>query len=205
MNQKIVILLLLSSSFFWVAVRTAPFDDASTTNDDISIVDENEVSSPKADFCFERGVLKQATEICAYWQSMVDPTVKNPGLHNVKDKPENILAAIKCLLALKGKKNEAKIHGATNPYVSDIFLEPCTVEVAALFYATYLFYGRWDYVMAIVLVDTKAGLFAYNTQYAIDRAYELYNIWYEEILKIGLEKAREIKLDPLKNSEIQWY
>ena len=55
-----------------------------------------------------------------------------------------MVQAIDCLLRLEGNKRKAEFTGATNPYTSQIF-EAATVEVAALFYISHLFYQKWDH------------------------------------------------------------
>ena len=138
---------------------------------------------------------------CQYWISLVDPSVPSPDMKLDWKDESNVLNAIECLLHLKGKKGPAKFSGATNPYVSDIFNE-ATVEVAALYFITYLYYQKKDYVNAVVLIDKNGE---YNTECAINKAYRLYKKWYKEIKKIGISNAQKKGLDPLKGSGIRWY
>ncbi len=108
---------------------------------------------------------------------------------------------IECLLNLEGNKNAAKFSGANKPYISQIFKQ-ATVEVAALYYISYLYTQKWDHADAIFLAnDNEEAEEAETTR----RAYEAYRVWYKEVKKVGIVKAREKRLNPLKGTGIRWY
>lgn len=140
---------------------------------------------------------------CKYWQSKVDTKVQLSDERQEIDQnnPENILNAIECLLNLESNKNKAKFTGATKFEVSQIF-EPATVDVASLYYISYLYYQKWNHADAIALVDINGNI---NTPETIQQAYKSYRKWYKEVKKIGLQEAKKQNLDPLANSNIRWY
>ncbi|MBN2431266.1 MAG: hypothetical protein JXQ27_07315 [Acidobacteria bacterium] len=155
-------------------------------------------------FCLDVGYAGEkptSAEICQYWMSIVDPSIQRPDLHLSWQDEGNILFAIECLFELKGRTGPANFSGATHPAVSDIF-DHATVEVAALYFMTYLYYQTPDYVNAVVLVDKNNE---FSTEAAIEKAYDLYRKWYQEIEKLGISKAREQGLDPLQDSDVRWY
>ena len=141
---------------------------------------------------------------CLYWQSRVDESVKMPGSFQPinEENPENVMQAIECLLKLEGNRNKAKFSGVTNPRVSQLF-EPATVEVAALFYVSYLFYQKWDHADAIALVgDDQQTVSSPKT---LRKAYKYYREWFKQVKTIGIVKAREMKVEPLKGKDVRWY
>jgi len=77
------------------------------------------------------------------------------------------------------------------------------VEVAALYYISYLFTQKWDHADAIALVSTKEDRLATDDDVA--NAYEAYEKWFARIKTIGLTEARKQKLDPLAGIDIRWY
>jgi hypothetical protein len=205
MNKNIMfasmITYLLFCTFIWSDLEA----QISSNKTIFFVCNSKAVESKKADSFTQEGENELPAElVCEYWQCKVILHAKRiSGLDIDRNKPENIMNAIRCLLSLKGNKNEGISYARMRPDISTYTLEPLTVEVAALFYASCLFYGNNDFALAVILVENDNR--QYNTQRTIDRAYELYNTWYEKILKIGLERARAIKLDPLENSEIRWY
>jgi len=101
----------------------------------------------------------------------------------------------------KGNKNPAGFSGATSPEVSEI-LPHATVEIAALYYISYLYEGSFQHAYGVSLVDKKG---IYNSSNAVDIAYSAYHKWFKCIKSIGLAKAKEKHLDPLKGTGIYWY
>ena len=140
---------------------------------------------------------------CLYWQSRVDESVKLPdGYQKPDEKDERtIMEGIECLLNLEGNKNKAKFSGATHNYVSQLF-EPATVEVAALYYISYLYIQKWDHADAIYLANNSEDAEGAET---VRRAYVAYRAWYEKVKKVGIVKAREQQFDPLEGTGIRWY
>jgi hypothetical protein len=119
-----------------------------------------------------------------------------------EENPAKIMQAVECLLKLEGNKNKAKFSGATNPRVSQLF-EPATVEVAALFYVSYLFYQKWDHADAIALVGENNQ--KVNTPKTVKKAYKYYRSWFKQVKSIGIVKARKMKIEPLKGKDVRWY
>lgn len=147
--------------------------------------------------------MQTATNKCLYWQSRVDESVKPPESYKGLDETneQNIMEGIECLLNLEGNRNDAKFSGANKPYVSQIFKQ-ATVEVAALYYISYLYTQKWDHADAIFLAnDNEEATEAETTR----RAYKAYRAWYKEVKKIGIAKAREKHLNPLEGTGIRWY
>jgi hypothetical protein len=114
---------------------------------------------------------------------------------------------IECLLELKGLKNKARFYGNTrnNYNKSDIYRypeKPASVEIAALYYISYLFYNNWEHAGSIALYNEATG--KTNTEMIVEKAFESYQKWYKNMLVIGIKAAREKKLDPLEGSGINW-
>jgi hypothetical protein len=87
---------------------------------------------------------------------------------------------------------------------------PAPINLAALYYISYLYTGNWKHGSAIALrgpevesTDTP-GLYA-TRQEAVHKAYASYRRWYEEVKRVGLPRAREKKLDPLEGTGLSWY
>ena len=100
-----------------------------------------------------------------------------------------------------GNKHSAKFGGAQQLYVSQLF-EPTTAEVAALYYISYLFYQKWDHADAVALRDENGEV---DKPEAVRQAYQSYKKWFKEIKRVGLAKAREMKIEPLKDPKVHWY
>ncbi len=176
-------------------------------------------------FCVFSTKAQKQNENCNYWQSQVNPNIKmierngtkpldvtknllKPDLNSsVLAKPFNdldqkeIFFGIECLLKLQGNKHISNLSGATRPDVSQTF-ESNTIEVAALYYISYMFFQKWDHAQAPYLIDKD---YKENSDEAVSQAYKAYNKWFEKIKKSGLEEARRQKLDPLVGSGVRWY
>lgn len=100
-----------------------------------------------------------------------------------------------------GNKHSAKFGGAQQLYVSQLF-EPTTAEVAALYYISYLFYQKWDHADAVALRAENGEV---DKPEAVRQAYQSYKKWFKEIKRVGLAKAREMKIEPLKDPKVHWY
>ena len=144
------------------------------------------------------------TVICGNWTSAVDPSVDGPEPNKPIEKltNEEKIRAIACLMTLKGRKGKARFGGVTSPEVSQIVPE-CSVEVGALFYIGYIYYGRWDYCEAIALVSEKSG---WNRKSDIAKAWASYEKWFSEVKKVGIDAATSQHLDPLAYAPgVHWY
>lgn len=144
----------------------------------------------------------QAQKMCEHWIKEVDPPLGKTNIDADSTLPDNqIIEAITCLLKCEGNKNPARFSGATHVYISQIFPQ-ATIEVAALYYITYLFTGRWDHADGIALCDNNGTI---NPPKSIETAYGKYIEWFQKVKSIGIKAAREQKLDPLAGSGIHWY
>ena len=143
-------------------------------------------------------------EKCKYWQGQVDPSIKLLRDPTEVSNPneDNPLEAIECLLKLKGRSSPSTFSSATVGYDLSQRFPPPTIEVAALYYASYLYHQNWHHAKAIILMDKEGKK---NTKKSIQIAYERYQSWFEKVKGIGLEKAREQRLDPLNGMEVCWY
>jgi len=141
---------------------------------------------------------------CLYWQSKVDQSIRLP--ENTPEKNEkdekNIVAAISCLLKLKGKAAETKYSAIVSFKLVEAKLPTPTVEIAALYKISALYHQQWNHAEAIVLVDENRNM---NKKESIESAYKAYEAWFEKVKKIGLQKAREDKLEPLADAGVSWY
>ena len=120
-----------------------------------------------------------------------------------------VLAAIACLLQLEEDTRPANFMGVTWWGVSQIF-DWAPMNLAALYYASYLFTCNWKHGNAIALrgpgAEELESKYKYRTTTrAIHRAYGSYRHWYQELKAMGLARAREEKLDPLAGTGLYWY
>lgn len=139
-------------------------------------------------------------EVCKYWQAEVDPDIEVE-FEIDETKSKNIMKGIECLLSLEGNKQEGLFGGATNESVSQIFPKS-TIEICALYYISYLFYQDWNHASAVALVGSDGSL---NSDETVKRAFERYRLWFTKIKKVGLQKARSQRIDPLEGSGMRWY
>lgn len=155
---------------------------------------------------------------CESWQSTVDPKVPvkkdstkppspinadivgiEPAIPSLSE--SDFFDAIDCLLQLKGRKYDSRIVGATRADTSQTF-GASSVEIAGLYYVSYLFYQNWGHSGAAVLLDNSPTR---STNETVSVAYDAYRIWAAEVRRVGLAEARKRKLDPLQGTNIRWY
>jgi len=123
---------------------------------------------------------------------------------------QEIVTAMECLLLLENDTSDANFFGPTWAGVSQFFA-PAPVNVAALYYISYLYTGNWKHGSAVALrglgADSSEGpLGLYVTrQEAVHKAYVSYRRWYQQVKSIGLARARQEKLDPLDGTGMWWY
>lgn len=144
---------------------------------------------------------------CHRWRTQVDPMFQRIMIDKETLTDREIEEGIGCLLELKGLKNKARFYGDTrsNYNKSEGYRrpeKPASVEVAALYYISYLFYSNWEHAGSIALYDEATG--KTNTGKIVEKAFESYQKWYKEMIVIGIKAAREKKLDPLEGSGISW-
>ena len=120
-----------------------------------------------------------------------------------------ILGAIACLLQLETDTRPANFMGVTWAGVSQIF-DWAPMNLAALYYISYLFTSNWKHGNAIALRGPGAEVPESKSKYrtspwAIYKAYGSYRHWYQQLKAMGLAQAREEKLDPLAGTGLYWY
>lgn len=152
---------------------------------------------------------KLEKDVCYRWQTQVDPSLKRFKIDNSTLTDDEIQEGISCLLKLKGKTKIARFTGATrtNIYSSELYKppkHPASIEIAALYYISYLFYDKWEHASSVSLFDEESEEINSNTKKSVEKAYKSYQKWFEKVKEIGLKKAREQKLDPLANSGVSW-
>jgi hypothetical protein len=148
--------------------------------------------------CFAQ---RTSQKTCRDWQLRVAPTTSFFFKGSDDGRQEEIFEAVDCLLKLKGKKYNSNFGGATRADVSQTFGKT-SVEVAALYFITYLVHQKWDYADAPFLVNKKQKL---NTSKSVNQAYKAYKTWFAKVKEMGLEEARKQNLNPLVNTTIRWY
>jgi hypothetical protein len=146
-------------------------------------------------------------DICYRWQTQVDPSFKRIEINESTLSVAEVQEGIGCLLKLQGKTNKARFTGATrlNPYASQgnkPSQKAATVEIAALYYISYLFYNNWEHASSLSLYDENTG--EVNSKKNVKIAYKSYREWFKKVIEIGLEEARKQKLDPLSGSSVSW-
>lgn len=145
----------------------------------------------------------QNCNICDFESARINQNTTFEGNCSNKDNltDEETLAIMECLLNQKGNKT-TYIGVVLRNNVSDTFASS-PVEVVALFYISYLFYGNNNFANAMVLTYDY-DLENPNPQKAIKIAHNSYRKWFKKIKKVGLKKARELKLDPLSKTKVSW-
>ena len=145
-------------------------------------------------------------QACYRWRTQVDPQIQRINIEETALSDSEVEEGIRCLLELKGQKAKARFYGDTraNYNKADRYRppkKPATVEIAALYYISYLFENNWEHAGSVVLVDDDGKL---NSNAIVEKAYKSYREWFQKVLKVGLRKARELKLDPLEGSGVRW-
>jgi hypothetical protein len=102
---------------------------------------------------------------------------------------------------IHGHTERSRITGATRFDISTI-LPPASVEIAGLYYASFLYTGKWDHGKGIALVS---GGKIVGDPRSVKRAYSSYRSWFKRVKRIGIARAREANLQPLSGTELSWY
>jgi hypothetical protein len=147
------------------------------------------------------------SDSCYRWRTQIDASTTRMSIDDSKLTDEAIQEGIGCLLKLKGNKNESRFTGPTraNLKSADHYKPPkraATIELAALYYASYLFFDNWQHADSIKLYEEDTG--KTNSGRILKKAYDSYDKWFKVIREIGLKKARQQKIDPLAGSGISW-
>ena len=138
---------------------------------------------------------------CRFWQGIVDEQIKRSDIIVDLKSDKDVLSGMKCLLQMEGNKHRAGFSGVTRLDVSQVFDE-ARADVAALYYVSFMFTRNWQHADAVALVRVNGGV---STNEIVKTAYRGYRKWFEEVEKLGLENARNEKLDPLAGTGIRWY
>jgi hypothetical protein len=146
---------------------------------------------------------------CYRWQTQVDPSLKRVVIDNSTLTDAETQEGIGCLLSLKGRTKIARFTGATrgNYNSSTQYKAPdnrATIEIAALYYISFLFYKNWQHADSISLFDEGSEKINSNTKVSVRKAYKSYEEWFEKLKVIGVNEARKKKFDPLAGSGISW-
>ena len=139
---------------------------------------------------------------CKEWDKRVDPSLGPAGttLAQIPGDSE-VLVAIDCFLKHQGNKNRARFGGATNPRTSQM-LPDATIELASLYYISYLFTTDWQHGDGVAMWNREGVI---NPPGSIDAAYAAYAAWFKRVKSLGLSEARKQRLDPLKDTGLHWY
>ena len=139
---------------------------------------------------------------CRDWQSKVDSNMNPEANFDPRAlSDEAKIKGFECLLNLENNQSRARFSGATRMDVSQTFA-PAKVNVAALFYISYVFTGRWDHSQAVALRGQEGRV---DNASDIRRAYKSYRAWLSRVKRIGLAQAASGGLDPLTGSNVHWY
>jgi hypothetical protein len=109
--------------------------------------------------------------------------------------------AAECLLSAQGGTGPSEISGATTPNVSQV-LPRASVQLAALYYLSFLFTENWSHASGIALWDDEGRI---NPEGSTQRAFAAYRTWLKEVKKVGLARAKKSGLNPLLGSGLLWY
>lgn len=146
---------------------------------------------------------------CEYWNSLVDPKAPQVSVKESERASKDIMSGIECLLMLEGRKSQGVRYGQKS-FVSQT-VPKASVEINALYQISELFYGNDDFAYAVALTADPPKIVGdleveeYNSDEVVKIAFTSYRKWFKEIERIGLETAREKKLDPLAGSGVTWY
>jgi hypothetical protein len=83
-----------------------------------------------------------------------------------------------------------------------MMLPQATVELASLYYVSYLFTGNYQHGDGIALWDRKGVI---NPPGGVDTAYASYRAWFKKVKSVELAEARKQHLDPLEGTNLYWY
>jgi hypothetical protein len=121
------------------------------------------------------------------------------------------LEVIQCLLGAENDTRPSAINGAIRLNVSQLFA-PTTANLAALYFISYIYTGRFDHGAAVALrgedaaSDSKGRYAGYVTKpSAVHRAYRASRAWFAKARRMGLANARRAGLQPLDGTGLFWY
>jgi len=139
---------------------------------------------------------------CSEWDKKVDPSLGTAAfLVNRPLGDDETLSAIGCLLRHQHDERPANFSGSTRPEVSQFFPD-ATIELASLYYISYLYTGNWLHGDAIALWNEGGEI---SPPGATITAYNAYDQWFKRVKTGGLASARKEHLDPLAGTGLAWY
>jgi hypothetical protein len=145
---------------------------------------------------------RNLSRACGDWDKKVDASLGVSGVEaDSLPSDRETMRAMACLLRHRGDKRPARFSGVTRPNVSQI-LPDATVELASLYYVTYLFSGNWQHADGVALWNRDGAI---NPPGSVDRAYASYIAWFKRVRSMGIAEARKQQLDPLKGTGLHWY
>ena len=119
----------------------------------------------------------KSIDVCYRWQTQVDVSLQRIEIDESKLSNAETLEGISCLLKLQGNKKKARFTGYTRLNLNASssapkIKRPATVEIAALYYASYIFYNDWEHANSVQIynADTEKS----NTKHNVERAYKSY-------------------------------
>lgn len=148
---------------------------------------------------------------CRYWKAQVDQEADGFDAELDEKQASVIIKGIECLLKEEGNRGPGLVFGSIGPSPVSQTTPPPSVQVSALYYISYLFYGNYGFSDAIALTRIPPRLkkpydkIIFNSPSDIKTAYRSYRRWFKIVKKIGLDEARRQKLDPLAGSNVEWY
>ena len=150
-----------------------------------------------------RGQEAQVAKVgCEKWTIRVDPSLGDASVELASVPPDqDVIEAIGCLLRCRGDSKPARFGGATSPTVSQI-LPSSTIELAALYYISYLYDKNWHHADGVALWNRKGRI---NPPGSIEAAYAAYETWFKKVKAMGLSAARARHLEPLAGTGLRWY
>ena len=83
-----------------------------------------------------------------------------------------------------------------------------TLEVAALFIISAIYFGKLDFATAPLLTDrteARGDREARNKKEYLQRGYAAARKWTEDYQKKGIDAMRNAKKDPLSDARLSWY
>lgn len=139
---------------------------------------------------------------CARWMKLIDPSAGKSSFAISFPIPEKEkLAAIECFLQAEGNQIPSRIE-MTMSHNGGEQLPPPTIELAALYYVTYMFEEKWDHAGGFALWNRKAEI---NPPGSVQEAYKCYREWFSKLKELGFAEVKKRNLKPLDNSSVQWF
>jgi len=112
---------------------------------------------------------------------------------------EEVITAISCLLKNRGDHREARFGGVARIDISQ-HLPTASIELASLYYISYLYKQQWQHADGIALWNRKGEI---NPPGSVEAAF--HKRWFARVKEIGVRAARKEHLDPLKETGLFWY